>query len=94
MEDTTAAPGTGPKNTPVYDGGPAFPVPDSVHPSGQVQFGTNGMTLRDYFAGQALTGTLAMANPYEAVPHGIAEHCYKYADAMLSARKGAPDARD
>ncbi len=43
-------------NTPINEGGPAFPVADSHHPNGQVQYGHNGMTLRDYFAGQALVG--------------------------------------
>ena len=32
------------------DGGPAFPSPDTVHPSGQVQYGSFGMTLRDFLA--------------------------------------------
>jgi hypothetical protein len=31
---------------------PAFPVPDSHHADGQVQYGHNGMSLRDWFAGQ------------------------------------------
>lgn len=44
-----------------------------------------GMTLRDYFAGQALGGLLSD-------PHGVgefldyAENAYKFADAMLKAR--------
>ena len=41
------------------DGGPAFPSPDTVHPNGQVQYGTFGMTLRDWFAGQALVAVIA-----------------------------------
>jgi hypothetical protein len=32
----------------INDGGPAFPVPDSTMPNGQVQFGTLGMSLREY----------------------------------------------
>lgn len=36
-----------------YDGGPAFPRPDS-----QDSCGSQGMSLRDWFAGQALTTVL------------------------------------
>lgn len=32
--------------------GPAFPVPDVHCPNGQIQFGSAGMSLRDWFAGQ------------------------------------------
>jgi hypothetical protein len=32
------------------DGGPAFPVPDSHDANGQVQYGANGMSLRQYAA--------------------------------------------
>lgn len=39
-------------STPIDNGGPAFPVPDSHHANGQVQYGGYGMTLRDWFAGQ------------------------------------------
>lgn len=42
----------------INDGGPAFPVPDTVpdtvHTNGQVEYGSPGMSLRDWFAGQAL----------------------------------------
>ena len=43
-------------STPINDGGPAFPVAETIH-----VYGHNGMTLRDYFAGQALAGILASA---------------------------------
>jgi len=36
-------------STPINDGGPAFPVADTIHWDGH-----NGMTLRDYFAAHAL----------------------------------------
>lgn len=39
--------------TPINDGGPAFPlINEHTHPTTI----NNGMTLRDYFAGQALAG--------------------------------------
>ena len=72
------------------DGGPAFPVADSHHASGQVQYGSNGMTLRDYFAGQALAGL--WANPREdyagTTREDKAVESYRQADAMLAAREG------
>jgi hypothetical protein len=49
--------------------------------------GHNGMTLRDYFAGQALTGLLAGRQPNNAYPlEYLAETSYATADAMLKAR--------
>lgn len=68
------------------DGGPAFPVPD-LHP-GAMQVGSNGMSLRDWFAGQALAGMLSS----EFRPDGNqpkADWAYELADAMLKAREGA-----
>ena len=44
------------------------------------------MVLRDYFAGQALTGLLA--HPVgEDDGEKVAQYAYEYADAMLEARK-------
>jgi hypothetical protein len=34
----------------IEDGGPAFVVPNSHYATGQVEYGTNGMTLRQYAA--------------------------------------------
>lgn len=49
--------------------------------------GHNGMTLRDYFAGQALTGLLAGRQPNNAYPlEYLAETSYATADAMIKAR--------
>lgn len=84
---------------PIDDGGPAFPVPDVHHPSGRIQFGSSGMSLRDWFAGQALTGMI----PIEYAPNGqinsqakkhalvVASHAYNIADAMLAARLTKPE---
>jgi hypothetical protein len=44
----------------------------------------NGMTLRDYFAGQALIGLLF--NPEDGNFRLLAEDAYLYADAMLLQR--------
>lgn len=73
---------------PPNDGGPAF-----AHDVEQLARGCAGMTLRDYFAGQALQGELAYYNPNEgdahtnANPRSVADACYAYADAMLVARE-------
>jgi hypothetical protein len=76
----------------VIDGEPAFPVP-----VGEREFwdreengSPNGMSLRDWFAGMALMGSMASDGPgYEFT--GSAEdrgrYCYKCADGMLAARK-------
>lgn len=80
-----------------YTGGPAYPVrhaEENVH-TGQVtfhQYAAPGMTLRDYFAGQALAGYLAT---YGDHPHPaqkgkcdvVAADAYAMADAMLRARQ-------
>ena len=42
-----------------------------------------GMTLRDWFAGQAMAGMLARFNYTETA---MAIQAYKFADAMLKAR--------
>lgn len=75
-------------NTP-NDGGPAFPINDTVYPNGQVQPGYNGMSLRDWLAGQALAGQLAHGRGKDgASRETIAGFSYWMADAMLAARKG------
>ena len=70
------------------DGGPAFPVPTDV-------YHTNlGMSLRDWFAGQALNGIVQDCMFERLIPDGggktetdlAAERAYKMADAMLKAR--------
>jgi hypothetical protein len=72
-------------SAPTDNGGPAFPVADTVYPSGQVQHGFNGMSLRDWFAGQALAGMLA-DQMREGHPKDYAKNAYRFADAVLAAR--------
>jgi hypothetical protein len=70
------------------DGGPAFPIPDIYVPDehrGCVS-GSVGMSLRDWFAGQALVGIASTADT--AAYHLYAEDAYAIADAMLKAREG------
>lgn len=61
-------------------GGPAFPVQSDP----LLLDGSTGMTLRDWFAGMALSGLLAPALNVH-VPE-MAEAAYRMADAMLTAR--------
>ena len=70
------------------DGGPAFPRA-GMKLSGGIIPETNGMSLRDWFAGQALAGRLARPSPNASpIPCKVrAEWCYTMADAMLAARE-------
>lgn len=82
------------------DGGPAFPAPAYA-----ANITDKGMTLRDYFAGQALTSVLSSSGDlqtyYDYVmgskgdndipsPDAMSKYSYEIADAMIAARK--PDA--
>lgn len=75
------------------DGGPAFPTHDAdpgTDPRSQTLSG--GMSLRDWFAGQALAGILAGGFagtiPHDDINGGgdAAFFAYQYADAMLASR--------
>jgi hypothetical protein len=77
------------------DGGPAFPTTSEDY-----QQGFEGMSLRDYFAGQALQGWLSGpcqgdalddyrpddTEPFAQHQAAVARACYGYADAMLRER--------
>lgn len=72
----------------VNDGGPAFPL-DPRH--GMVM-GSDGMSLRDYFAAKAMQGLLpnisdASPEDIDRCVHNILRTSYKIADAMLAARE-------
>jgi hypothetical protein len=88
-------------NTPttINDGGPAFPVHDVYHPNGEIEYGKPGMSLRAYFAGQALAGEIAAAtssrdfcratmDAAERHNHSVETHiaiqCVRYADALIA----------
>lgn len=68
------------------DGGPAYPLRNSE----ALDRTWSGMSLRDWFAGQALQGILAggFADtvPHDAVDDEAAFYAYKYADEMLAQR--------
>ena len=64
------------------DGGAAFPYPGT-----QGTFGATGMTLRDYFAGQALSSRAVMLKNGVMYASDVATECYDLADAMLAAKE-------
>ena len=72
------------------DGGPAFPSEGEGF--GNPKYHAPGMSLRDYFAGQALSGMLtqAEAKSIEFLP-GLYKTCakaaYDIADALLAQRE-------
>lgn len=65
----------------IGDGGPAFP-----YNPGWVPSGCGGMSLRDWFAGQYLSGVGGRAIAGET-PLLWAHDAYQFAEAMLTARK-------
>ena len=84
------------------DGGPAFPRsgrPTVEFENGSFEEGVgpfNGMSLRDYFAGQALVGIMiaqtaaalrGMESASKLTAERNANRAYDHADAMLAARE-------
>jgi hypothetical protein len=83
-------------NTPINDGGPAFPHPelvqDVIGSDGHVKehrvfHAMPGMSLRDWFAGQALAGLLADGKGKHTAEKWAPHIACRIADAMLEARK-------
>lgn len=73
------------------DGGPAFPSRYAT--KGHYEMPSDGMSLRDYLAAQALTGCLASptrfhrdGKPVERDAQLMATIAYEIADAMIQAR--------
>jgi len=64
---------------------PAFPVPDVHHVNGEVSYGSYGMTLRDWFAGNAMKQFVDQPDHTMCI-HEKAKSAYAMADAMLWAR--------
>ena len=80
------------------DGGPAFPTAAKTLTVNPVEDGRalithygsqSGMTLRDYFAAAALTGSLASSHT-DGEPDEFARTAYILADEMLKAREAKP----
>ncbi len=68
---------------------PAFPQTAAVGPAGDLYWpAQEGLTMRDYFAGQALVGILACFKDHsdaKTVKDRVAK-AFAYADAMLAER--------
>ena len=69
----------------IDDGGPAFPIERHLQNGNECHY---GMTLRDWFAGQALASMDGRERDgdFGTMP-GIAVYCYIIADTMLEKRK-------
>ena len=61
------------------DGGPAFPKHWRLHDD-------PGMSLRDHFAGVALSGMVSHPDMCPSTVFGVAQEAYRYADAMIAER--------
>ena len=72
-------------SAPIDDGGPAFACA-VASPDGDKCL-QEGMSLRDWFAGQALAGLLYNYHEHPNTIRDCADMAYKAADAMLAARK-------
>jgi len=62
----------------------AFPIEN--HAKTQ-QYGSFGMTLRDYFAAKAMQGLISAWSHGVPESSAIAKAAYQYADSMMEARK-------
>ena len=81
-------------STPINDGGPVYPTTTIALKEGDaIKFNvSHGMTLRDYFAGQALAGIFASAN-FSFAKDWIGGKAYEAADSMIAARIHQEDAK-
>lgn len=70
-------------STQIKDGGPAFPTIDA---NDEHDYGTRGMTLRDYFAAKALQSLDQSGYAYSKGMEAMAHDAYALANAMLKAR--------
>jgi len=68
-------------------GGPAFPTGIFFDDKGLIIGGSNGMTLRDFFAARAMQSMNLRQDYIDAPADAIALDAYALADAMLKARE-------
>jgi hypothetical protein len=69
----------------IDDGGPAFPFAATF--AGNAPMQAQGISLRDWFAGQVLAGMCANRLYDDVLYAKMAREAYIAADAMLAARK-------
>ena len=65
---------------------PAFPTGIITDGKGKIIGGSNGMTLRDYFAAKAMQGWLVETSEGVSVT-AVARFAYEVADAMMKERE-------
>ncbi len=67
---------------------PAFPTGIITDGKGKIIGGSNGMTLRDYFAASFVkSGTVFPTSFPVNTPDRVAKQAYELADAMMKARE-------
>jgi hypothetical protein len=71
----------------INDGGPAFPSTIQYFPDDKNANEAQGMTLRQYYAGQVLIGVMANPNSTAVTSNAVAAWCFNMADAMLKAEQ-------
>jgi hypothetical protein len=75
------------------DGGSAFPVIGKHSPQGRIEMDSPGMTLRDWFAGQALDAIIPKpitVEEFESMSEfstAFAKTAHEIADSMINARE-------
>lgn len=74
-----------------YHGGPAFPREDYQADDSP---GQRGMSLREYFAGKAMTIVAVAAEHDHVGPQEVADACVEIADALLVALAEPPTERE
>jgi hypothetical protein len=77
--------------TPIDNGGPAFPVASVQNANGEIQWGFDGMFLRDWLAKEGAKihaeGLLAIGCQPSSRWDEVCREGLRFADAMLAARK-------
>jgi hypothetical protein len=76
----------------IEDGGSAYPLPVHLSLEGDEHIAYPGMSLRDWFAGQAITGVIRqcaqdLRHRDDAPADYFAMKAFEIADAMIAARK-------
>jgi hypothetical protein len=80
-------------NTQIEDGGPAFhsiTIDNGDNYNAPTKYYHRGMSLRDWFAGQALAAIPHIGCGCDLKNEEFAKAAYQIADAMLAARKEKP----
>jgi len=75
----------------IDQGGPAYPTMRPPDEDGLGGYVYHGMTLRDWFAGQALAGLLTDHAASSQAPVIIATIAYGFADAMVEISRHTRD---